>query len=332
MSLTPEQIEMRRSGIGASEVAAVCGLSPWAGPWDVYNRKVVGLEPDATDAMRAGNYLEDGIARWYADREGVDLAESTTLRHRLYPWALATPDRIVSARAHADDLVRGTVRSPLRLLEVKCVSLRSAADWGEEETDAVPVYYGAQVQWQLEIVRSLGWRTPDASLISRCDVACLVAGQTLRVYHVEYDAAVAQMLLAAVKQFWEGHVRPQVPPPLDGSDACTAGLRGLFPVRKPDDVVEADPRIDGMARRLLEVHAEQDRLDGERRLLEQHIQAAIADRGGIRGAGWRATWKAPARGGVAWKAVAEAAGARPEMIEAHRAEPVRRFVVEKEER
>lgn len=43
MSLTPEQIALRRNTLGASEIAAVCGMDPFAGPWDVWADKL-GLD------------------------------------------------------------------------------------------------------------------------------------------------------------------------------------------------------------------------------------------------------------------------------------------------
>ena len=38
--MTPEQREARRSSLGASEIAAVAGIDPFRGPWDIWAEKM----------------------------------------------------------------------------------------------------------------------------------------------------------------------------------------------------------------------------------------------------------------------------------------------------
>jgi hypothetical protein len=90
----------RRTGIGASEVAAVLGLSPYESPLDVYCRKL-GLVPEKaeTEAMRWGLRLEPLLAAEYAERTGYPLvATQVFLRHPDKPFLLATLDGVRASR------------------------------------------------------------------------------------------------------------------------------------------------------------------------------------------------------------------------------------------
>jgi predicted phage-related endonuclease len=61
MPLTQEQLERRRQGIGSSDIPAILGYSKWANAHDIYLQKVYGTDSPTTDAMKAGNCLEEGI-------------------------------------------------------------------------------------------------------------------------------------------------------------------------------------------------------------------------------------------------------------------------------
>ena len=87
----------RRTFIGASEIAAVCGLNPYDSALDVYAAKVLGqqrrranLEGRAT--ARLGHLLEPALLRDYEQQHGVTIVRPATRRHPDYPWAGATPD------------------------------------------------------------------------------------------------------------------------------------------------------------------------------------------------------------------------------------------------
>ena len=72
MSLTPQQLAERKNYIGASESAAVLGLSPFQSAADLYFEKVGDVEPrPATEAMESGTRLEPVIIDWCAARLGV---------------------------------------------------------------------------------------------------------------------------------------------------------------------------------------------------------------------------------------------------------------------
>jgi len=217
--LTAAQLEQRRSGIGASEIAAAANLSPYESRWDLWHKKVNGDDFEGNDATLLGNCLEDGVAQFYAaKRPGVRLKASPTLAHPDHPWALATPDRLVFASKHA--------RRPSRLLEVKTAALNWTGAWSSEE-DGIPEHYICQAQWQMFVAgAALGTR------FDRVDVAALVAGVP-GFYTVHRSEELIAHLLAAGLAFMALLASGEMPP-IDGTDACTAELSRRFPRREQE--------------------------------------------------------------------------------------------------
>src|SRR5262245_42442218 len=85
----------RNKGIGASEAAAIVGLSPWESPLAVYARKVGVLETvkEETEAMRWGALLEPLILTEFGIETGREVVRAgKLLRSVERPWQLATLD------------------------------------------------------------------------------------------------------------------------------------------------------------------------------------------------------------------------------------------------
>src|ERR1051325_2481740 len=130
----------RVTGIGASEIASICGLSPYETPLDVYLRKL-GLVGEAEEdgSMEWGKRLEPVVARKYTEVTGIELTGDglETLRHPERRWMLATPDRIAEDRS--------------RLVEIKTGGHFAASEWGRPFTDEVPRRYLVQCAWQMAV-------------------------------------------------------------------------------------------------------------------------------------------------------------------------------------
>ena len=59
-----EWLDVRKSGIGSSEVATIVGLNPFETPYQLWRRKR-GLDAPQEEnfAMKAGHYLEDAVEK-----------------------------------------------------------------------------------------------------------------------------------------------------------------------------------------------------------------------------------------------------------------------------
>ena len=85
---------LRRYAIGASEIAAVMGQSPWASRYSLFMQKSYGWSldgDDQTEAQRWGHKLEDPIADEFAERHpDLEVVKPTHLlyRHPDVPWAV----------------------------------------------------------------------------------------------------------------------------------------------------------------------------------------------------------------------------------------------------
>lgn len=285
--LTPEDVTLRASGIGASEIAAVAGISPYSGPLEVWLRKV-GLAPpdEGSDAAEVGTFIEDGVARLHARRAGVRLsAKPGTMRHPLRDWQLATPDRFIVSGSG-----RGQKRE--RILEIKTTADMSR--WGEAP-EGLPLDVAAQVQWQM-----------DVADLPAADVAVLFLSRSreLRVYHVERDAEVIGLLVAAGERFWRDHVLTKTPPPPDGSPACAEWLRSRYP-RNDGQIIPAPDGAAEILRRYETAAAAEKDAARSKELAAQTLKLMIGAADGVRMPdGALATWKAAESGGTDWKGIA----------------------------
>lgn len=192
-----EWLEIRKLGVGGSDVAAIMGLSRYRSPFSVYAEKTGLYKPEdisGNPAVHWGTVLEPVIGAEYArnhpDREvrRVDAVCRSLKR----PWAQASLDF--------------EVRDPelgWGVLEIKTAGWRMESDWA----DGVPVYYQTQVAHYLSVTNR-----PFA------DVAVLIGGQDYREFRVMRDAEDEAAVVAAVDGFWDRVVRRD-PPDVIGGDS-----------------------------------------------------------------------------------------------------------------
>jgi putative phage-type endonuclease len=199
----------RMSGIGGSDAAAVLGLSKYKTPLEVYQEKrgEIGPIPD-NEPMLWGRVLEPVIRQQYAERTGrVVRLPDGIIRHQEHPFMLATVDGIT------DDG---------RLVEIK--TARTAQDWGEAGSDEVPQAYLIQVQHYLEV-----------TALPVADVAVLIGGSDFRLYHIEADRELQQMIVEGEAEFWDRVQRSEPPEPVSYAD-----VQARFGKSSREGSVEAD--------------------------------------------------------------------------------------------
>lgn len=231
-------LEARRSGIGASDAAAVLGLNPWKTPFAVWAEKVGAAPVDEaeTEAQQMGHLLEPVVARLFEEDTGykvVDLGAFEIQRHRMFPWLCATLDRVIVGVAGTDAVYQGRDRG---ILEIKTTGGHLRDAWGEEP----PLWVQVQFQHQLACVE-MEWGFASV----------LIGGQRRRHYEMRRNEDFIAEMLPRLEAFWQ-MVETKTPPPVDSSDATTAALKALFPAEVggrtiflPPSVVEADRALYG---------------------------------------------------------------------------------------
>ena len=297
--LSAEQHEMRRSGIGASEIAAVAEIDPYKGAIDVWLSKRGLVEADGreNEAMSVGRALEAGLRVLYTERTGLAVVEGSTLRHPAFPWVLATPDALALG---AD-----------RGLEIKVVGARMAHHWQE---DSVPDYVVMQAAQNMAVTGRGAW-----------DVLALIGGTELRLATIERDPEVEASLLEIARVFWHEHVLADVAPEILEPEARRRYLRVRYPGSDRTGCASAPSEAQALVEELACTRAHLASIMAREEELEQDLCALVGAEYGIEGPWGRFLWY-PRRGTVAWKAVAEqlAGGAIPQsIVEQHRGQATR---------
>ena len=248
-----EWLDAHRTGIGASEIAAVLGAHRFNSRLRVWAEKVGRLEPrDLSDneAVQMGIELEPFVASLYQKKTQrvVDKA-GTLLRSILHPWAICTPDYWLMD----DD---GQWNIPLQIKTTNAFRLN---EWAEGPPD--------EVWWQVQhemLVTGAPWAS----------VGVLVGGQRFMWADVVRDEAAIARIIAEGKAFWEMVVEHRYPEP----DANSADvLTELFPdsaegeeLALPHEAVEWDGE-------LVQLKAQRSTLDDQIQDLENHIKLAIGE-------------------------------------------------------
>lgn len=209
--------QTRNTGIGGSDIAAICGINPYTSPLEIWLAKVGTPvprrdNPTLDEAAEMGHELEPVIARRFTKMTSLPALEGLgTLRHPQHPWMLGNLDR-----ATVED-------GQLGVLELKSRSSYALSDWIER----APVDVEVQVQWYMAVT---GW--PYAW------IACLIGGQRTIVHRLERDEQMIRDLTVIGEEFW-GWVTNRQQPPIDGSEA-TGQLLDRLHANPTSEFVVAD--------------------------------------------------------------------------------------------
>lgn len=182
----------RVKGIGSSDAPAVLGLSKWKTPMDVYLSKrgeLVGEQED-NEAMYWGRALEPVIRQRYADETGRTVIIPELMVSEQHPFMIASLDGVTTDG---------------RVVEVK--TARSDLDWGAPGTDEVPEIYMVQVQHQMIV-----------SKISVADIPVLFKGHDFRIYTVDADPELQDIIIERETEFWNRVQTGNPPDPVNLAD------------------------------------------------------------------------------------------------------------------
>jgi len=187
--ITNEQWEQRRSGLGGSDAAAICGLSRYKSPLDVYLEKVEGFyNTDNNEAIHFGNILEPVIGEEYARR-----TNSTLIKFE-FPFK-AKENFFMFAN------IDFFVKEKDKVLECKTASSYKKDEWGYEGTDFIPDEYLMQCVHYAHVLD-----------VEHVDVAVLIGGQDFRIFTYKRNKELEKNLIDLEKSFWLDNVEKRIPP------------------------------------------------------------------------------------------------------------------------
>ncbi len=289
----------RKSGIGASEIAAVFGESSWMSAVELYAIKI-GAEPDPdlSDNERVywGAKLEPAIIDGYKDRTGRPVKRSALLlRSRTEPWAMCTLDGLTG------------IHEPEWPLEVKNAWGGNAGEW----TEGPPRHYYLQVQQQLLVTGA-----------PRATVACLLGGNRLVWCDIERDDVELRRISLMGRIFWNECVEAGISPKPDGSESAKRGLCALYP-HAENAIVKLSADYDQLYEELSELKQQQRAIEKRREEIENQFRAALGSASkAVLPSRNTITWNEQ-RGTIDYKRAAEALGANVTMLEQYRRPPCR---------
>lgn len=221
----------RTSGLGGSDIAALCGLTKYKTPLQLYLEKRGELveEREDTTRLRFGRRLEKPVADEFAFITGRNLwRERTTQRHPEHRMFLANIDRW-----------------QLRADGVKGVYEGKTADWTQRPLwmqGGIPDSYYLQLQWYLAVTGcTFG------------SYGVLFGLGDFHFFDVDRDEATIASILSLAQDFWR-RVKEGEPPDWTFGDAGAKLAKNLYAKATPKKAfvfegVEAEVKI----RRLLQL-------------------------------------------------------------------------------
>ncbi|MCE5269155.1 MAG: YqaJ viral recombinase family protein [Planctomycetaceae bacterium] len=247
-----EWLEERKTGIGGSDAAAVCGMSPWATPLDVYMEKVGYLDAvgrsakEETPDMRRGTLLEPVVLQMYTDETGIVVHKpETALVSTVYPFM----------RANLDGVAVGHEKKG-----IEAKTARNRAGWGEPYSVEIPLPYLFQCQHNMVV-----------SGLDVFDVPVLFGDFEFAIYTVPADREFQELMVEQERAFWAKVVARTPPEPVNDADVSKR-WRVSKPVSRK--ATKADLEIGG---HLLAVREYFTRLEAYKESLEAELKRSMED-------------------------------------------------------
>lgn len=248
--------------LGASEVAAALGLSPYRPPIDLWRELTGRAAPFAgNESTIRGLVLEPYLRSEYARRHSLQVNTPAPVYRD--GWMRASPDGVVVSMVEPEHWLRG--------LEIKTANWRSCDKWGPTggDGDDVPLEYHVQVVWSMAVTGLLRW-----------DVAALIGLDDYREYVVERDAAVEERMVSLASDWWQRHIVRGKEPAPDGSKQYTRHLAEKFP-RISQVTLDANERGNKLASALIQTKRHLRLMKMKREFLEQELKQIIGDACGM---------------------------------------------------
>lgn len=244
-------LEMRKMGIGGSEISAIMNENPWSSPLQVYLDKLGLSEPiEETDQMLFGRLLEPIVAQTFSERTGLKVKElKFFLTHDHHPFLIANVDRVIDH----PEWGRG-------ILECKTTNAFKLADW---QDGRIPKHYFYQVQHYLGIT-GYGYAY----------IACLIGGNTFRYARIERDQAFIDYLQQVAAEFWYNHIIPKVPPAVSYGDS--RALSGLYPQHEEGEIYDLHEHEYPLIEDLLITRKNFKQAEQDKQLAENRIKERMA--------------------------------------------------------
>lgn len=218
--LTEQQLQIRKKGIGASEVATLFNLNEYSTPYQLWMEKTGrSYHQEETDPMWWGSNLEEVIIKRYQKETGKSVTIDKETKYRANgKYSKYSPYML----CHLD----GIIEDEKRLLEVK-ISRYAPSKWGAKGTSECPRNYQLQCQHQLGCMP--GYQGVEL-------VVFFYQTLSIQIYKIERNNDLIDKIGNAVDKFWNEHVLTDIAPEL----WTIEDVKLAYPINN-DKFVEATP-------------------------------------------------------------------------------------------
>lgn len=260
-------IELRRGGLGGSDVPAVAAMDPARSRWEVYLSKVA---PDLDrDEPEDGSRLEERF--WFGHQMEHVAARRFKMRHpgtRVSRLGMIARKDAPWMRVNVDYMVHGCPDGPC-ILEIKNRDKFAARDWDPDgDPEKIPDAAAIQTLWGLIVLGG------PAAGYSHAHLLAVIGGNELREYTIRYDPALAATVTEEGSWFWHEHVLTRVPPPVDATERTGKILARLWDVDE-DAIITAGPDEEALVARLRAADASADTAVKAAALIEHELMVAM---------------------------------------------------------
>lgn len=241
----------RTTYLGGSDVAAILGISPWRTPLDVYLDKIQPrkeeTDPGRLKVLNRGKRMEPYVIDLLAEETGLEIIR----RGERY----LDPDLdFIAAEIDAEAATGENI-------EIKTVSPFKAREWGEEQSDEIPLHYAAQAMHGMMVTSR-----------EVCVFGVLIGGDDFRVYRIERDDVTIDAIRQKEIEFWSRIQARQAPEPSTVSDVFR-----LFGTKDSGLAVEASESLQADVIALKSLKDDAKRLGAQIDLREERIKLHMAD-------------------------------------------------------
>ena len=268
----PAQV-LSRHGVGASEIAAACGISRYRTRFGLWLEKTGRVAPFAGNIhTRLGQLCEPRARQLYANATGQDIVTpAASMFHPDHPWARATPDGWWAS-------------DPARAVQFKCVGYFVGRRWKYE----IPIEVEAQCQWEMFVngatvndlavligTDELAWERFILGEID--DPARVFDAASLHIVPIYRDEAAIAALFAGARAFWS-MVEADTQPAIDHSPECRDWLNRKTVAAVALEYADHAAAVDELATAYADARAATKALDLAKNRIRDVLATAGANR------------------------------------------------------
>lgn len=271
-----EWLEERKTYIGASEIAAICGINSYDTPRHVWMVKKGLATVEDNLPMKIGRLLEDTVAQEFAKEIGVNVRafkRSGLVRQQTYEYFGCNPDRIWKDS----------------VIQIKTCNQYASGDFGKTGTDEVKDEYLIQVAWEMWICKKPKGYMP-----------VLIGNNDFRWFAFEWNDTIQAIVKRAAEEantWWHDYYLKDELPPLMGHDKDTQIVTASYREHN-DEFRTLTPEMEAIVKDWPSLQAQYDQLDRELKRRKNLLREFIGNTAGALSPIGEpiATWKADKNG------------------------------------